>query len=159
MDAQPEATLADDEAQLAAFALDLGDRIEAAIPDWVERSLRARGGAAFDAVAAADVAAATAEEVMSPLRMVLAADVDRAAGSPLAALRTGVGPMTRCLDAWGVPRPMRDEFHQRQFPNDPFELGPAAFGEVDPSLHEPGLVWGAARAHVHLRRRREAGGG
>ena len=159
MDAQPEATLADDEAQLAAFALDLGDRIEAAIPDWVERSLRARGGAAFDAVAAADVAAATAEEIMSPLRVVLAADVDRAAGSPLAALRMGVGPMTRCLDAWGVQRPMRDEFHQRQFPNDPFELGPAAFSEVDPSLHEPGLVWGAARAHVHLRRRREASGG
>ena len=59
MDAQPEATLADDEAQLAAFALDLGDRIEAAIPDWVERSLRARGGAAFDAVAAATIEAKT----------------------------------------------------------------------------------------------------
>ena len=24
-----------------------------------------------------------------------------------------------------------------------------------PSLHEPGIVWGAAKAHVHLRRRRE----
>ena len=38
-------------------------------------------------------------------------------------------------------------------------VGPAAFSDVDEDLHEPGLVWGAARAHVHLRRRRESGHG
>ena len=26
--------------------------------------------------------------------------------------------------------------------------------DVDPSLHEPGLAWGAAKAHTHLARRR-----
>lgn len=159
MDAQPEVTLADDEARLAAFAFELADRVEAAIPDWVERSLRARGGAAFDPVTASGVAVETAAVVMPSLRVLLAADVDAAVGSPLASLRAGVGAMTRCLEAWGSPRPPRDEFQERQFPNDPFGLGPAAFSDIDPSLHEPGLLWGAARAHVHLRRRREVGDG
>ncbi len=34
--------------------------------------------------------------------------------------------------------------------------GPS-FADLDPALHEPGLVWGAAKAHVFLRHRREAG--
>jgi hypothetical protein len=57
------------------------------------------------------------------------------------------------LDA-GVPGAVRDEFLQTQFPDDVYDLGPAAFADLDPSLHEPGLIWGAAKAHVHLARRR-----
>ncbi len=93
---------------------------------------------------------------MPEIRRVLRADVDTGAGSPLAALRNAVGPMTDLLDRWGAARPPRDEFLERQFPGDPYQLGPAAFSDVDEALHEPGLVWGAARAHVHLRRRRES---
>lgn len=156
MDAQPEVTLADDEARLAAFALDLSDRVEAAIPGWVERSLRERGGVTFVEADLASVAEATLAAVMPPLRTILAADVDAGHGSPLAALRAGVGPMTECLSGWGAAKPPRDDFQERRFPGDPYELGPATFADIDPDLHEPGLVWGAARAHVHLRRRREA---
>ena len=156
METDPEPTLADDEAQLAAFAFDLADHVEVAIPGWVDRSLREKGGIVFDPAAAIGIAAETTAAVMPALRAALAADVDAGAGSPLAALRAGVGPMTECLAAWGAPRPPRDEFQERQFPNDPYELGPAAFADIDPGLHEPGLLWGAARAHVHLRRRREA---
>ncbi len=159
MEAQPEATLANDEAQLAAFAFDLAERIEAAISGWVERSLREKGGVAFNPAAAPGVAEETVAVVMPALRAALAADVDAGVGSPLASLRAGVTPMTECLSAWGSPHPPRDEFHERQFPNDPYQLGPAAFADLDPALHEPGLLWGAARAHVHLRRRREAGHG
>jgi hypothetical protein len=48
----------------------------------------------------------------------------------------------------------RDEFQIRNFPDDDYDLTPAAFADVDPAHHEPGLVWGAAKAHVHLARRR-----
>ena len=155
MDAQPDATLADDEARLAAFATELANRIDAAIPRWVERSLREKGGVGFVEADVVPVADATRDAIMPALRRILSADVDAGAGSPLAALRAGVGPMTERLTVWGAARPPRDEFQERQFPGDPYELGPAAFADVDPDLHEPGLVWGAARAHVHLRRRRE----
>ena len=39
---------------------------------------------------------------------------------------------------------------RRNFPDDVYDLSPATFADVDPALHEPGLVWGAAKAHVHL---------
>lgn len=158
----PESSLADDEHRLAVFAADLADRVDAALDGWVQRSLVAAAGAGGVAVITddvADVIDATRAEVMPGLRRVLGADVDAGAGNPLAALRSGVGPMTAVLERWGAARPPRDEFLERQFPGDPFQLGPAAFSDVAPDLHEPGLVWGAARAHVHLRRRREANGG
>ncbi|MEM9466294.1 MAG: hypothetical protein AAGA90_13040 [Actinomycetota bacterium] len=158
MDAQPEPSLAEDEARLAAFAATLGDQIDAALEGWVQRSLTvaaAVGGVQVVPDDVPDVVAKTRLVVMPELRRVLEADVDAGAGSPLAALRAGVGPMTERLGAWGAARPPRDEFLDRQFPGDPYQLGPAAFSDIAPELHEPGLVWGAARAHVHLRRRRE----
>jgi hypothetical protein len=51
----------------------------------------------------------------------------------------------------------RDEFSLRNFPDDVYDLTPASFADVDPELHEPGLLWGAAKAHVHLARRRREG--
>ncbi len=36
-------------------------------------------------------------------------------------------------------------------------LAPASFADLHPDLHEPGLVWGAAKAHVVLARRRREG--
>ena len=162
MDGSPEPTLADDEAQLAAFAAGLADQIDAVIDPWVRRSLAAAATAGGVALVEADVPAvvdATRAAAMPELRRVLAADVDAGSGSPLAALRSAVGPMTDALRRWGAAAPPRDDFLERQFPGDPFQLGPAAFSDLDPALHEPGLVWGAARAHVHLRRRREAGDG
>jgi hypothetical protein len=61
------------------------------------------------------------------------------------------------LDELGVGPPDRDEFARRNFPEDRYDLTPASFADVDPTLHEPGLVWGAAKAHVVLQRRRAEG--
>jgi hypothetical protein len=58
------------------------------------------------------------------------------------------------LRAAGVPPIVRDEFDERAFPDDVYGLIPAAFADIDASLYEPGLVWGAAKAHAHLVRRR-----
>ena len=60
---------------------------------------------------------------------------------------------TDVLASAGARPVARDEFSARHFPDDVYDLTPASFADVDPALHEPGLVWGAAKAHVHLTRR------
>jgi hypothetical protein len=54
----------------------------------------------------------------------------------------------------GVPPVHRDGAAERLFPDDVYDLTPASFADLDAAVHEPGLVWGAAKAHVILRRRR-----
>ena len=92
------------------------------------------------------------------VRALLAADVDAQRGNPLAVVRSLVRHPTDVLRAAGARPVPRDAFAERSFPDDVYDLSPAAFADVDPALHEPGLVWGAAKAHVHLARRRREGG-
>lgn len=152
MDAEP--TLADDEAHLAVIAADFGAALSRQVPVWLRRRTLALAPSVEHAVL--DQAVDATMAALGPeLERILAADVDAGAGSPLAAVRASVGEVTAVLVAAGVDRPERDEFGARVFPDDIYGLGPASFAEIDESLHEPSLVWGAARAHVHLRRRRE----
>ena len=147
-------TLADDEARLSDIATQLGQALVGSIGPWLEREGRTRLGRADPALnsAASDAAAALAPEI----QRILHADVDSGAGSPLAAIRAATGALTTTLRALNAPLPVRDPFSAETFPDDVYDLGPAAFADIDEALHEPGLMWGAARAHVHLRRRREA---
>ena len=85
------------------------------------------------------------------------ADVDEQVGNPLAILRSLVHHPTAVLRSAGASPVPRDDFDVRNFPDDVYGLSPATFADVDPALHEPGLVWGAAKAHVHLARRRREG--
>ena len=101
MEAHPEPTLADDEAQLAAFAEQLIEQVDTSIGGWVTRSVFVAAGAGGVAVVEDDLAAViekTRVAAMPEIRRVLRADVDTGAGSPLAALRNAVGPMTDLLD-------------------------------------------------------------
>ncbi|MEQ8842970.1 MAG: hypothetical protein RIB98_18485 [Acidimicrobiales bacterium] len=152
-----EPTLADDEARLSTIAAELEAALLDALPGWL-RTMATRPGPAIDE---SDLAAAIDETMacLAPqLARVLGADVDAGAGNPLAVVRAGTGPITSLLVEAGAEPAARDEFDVRAFPDDLFGFGPASFADIDPSLHEPGLVWGAARAHVHLRRRRETAG-
>jgi hypothetical protein len=141
----------------------LADAVEAAIPGWVERAARtvlADQGIAVDVALAAriDEAAAAARDDGGPrVRRLLATDIDEQAGNPLAVLRGLVRYPTDVLAAAGARPVARDEFDVRAFPDDVYGLTPASFAEVDPALAEPGLTWGAAKAHVHLTRRRREG--
>ena len=90
-------------------------------------------------------------------RQLLGTDIDAQAGNPLSVLRGLVGHATAVLAAAGAHPVARDEFSEHNFPDDVYDLTPASFAEIDPALHEPGLVWGAAKAHVHLARRRREG--
>jgi hypothetical protein len=152
-----------DAAALAGYATALADGVERAIPGWVDRAVRsvlaAQGIAVTgDVEAGIDDAAARARAVGAPrVRGLLEADVDAQRGNPLAVLRSLVRYPTAVLRAAGARPVARDEFAVRNFPDDAYDLSPATFADVDPALHEPGLVWGAAKAHVHLARRRREG--
>jgi hypothetical protein len=152
----------DDEA-LAAYADALADAVEQALPGWVERSVErvmvaSKGECPDETRAAAARAGEAARSDVGPrVRALLASDVDEQRTNPLAIVRGAVRYPTEVLRQGGVPPVRRDEFAEQQFPDDDYDLTPASFAEIDPTLHEPGLVWGAAKAHVVLARRRAEG--
>ena len=154
----------EDLAALARYAEALADGVQAALPGWVERSVEqvhvarlVRRPPAEVRDAAAEAGRAAAEDVGPRVRALLSLDIDEQRTNPLALLREAVRYPTRVLRDAGVPPVARDEFAVRQFPDDDYDLTPTSFAEIDPELHEPGLVWGAAKAHVHLARRRADG--
>lgn len=152
-----------DAALLAELAEVLADAVDAAIAPWVVRSVATvadawQPGLASRLLPAAEAAGRDAAREVGPrVRALLATDVDQQATGPLALLRDAVRHPTAVLAEAGVPPVARDEFAERAFPDDAYGLAPAAFADLDPSLHEPGLVWGAAKAHVVLARRRAEG--
>jgi hypothetical protein len=152
-----------DAAALAGYAQALADALVAAIPGWIERSVlgrvtQARGQVSVEeAAAAAEAGLRAGTEAEPRLRRLLAADIDDQATTPLAVARRQIRWATAALAAAEVPAVRRDPFAQRQDPDDTYDLTPASFAEIDPALAEPGLAWGAAKAHVHLARRRRAG--
>ena len=153
-----------DAAALSAHAQTLGDAVLAALPGWVERVVAERyrawrGEDPPGAVVAAGRAAAAAAvaDVEGPLRRLLAQDPDEQRTNPLAIVRGAVARPTGVLRAAGVPPVARDPQAVHLFPDDDYDLAPGGFADLDPSVHEPGLVWGAAKAHVILRRRRAEG--
>ncbi|MGH9163894.1 MAG: hypothetical protein ACRDZW_00040 [Acidimicrobiales bacterium] len=135
-----------------AVAVALADAIEAALPGWVERSVEtmmvAYRGSSDDAVAAAArVAGAAAVADIAPrVRILLSLDLDRQGANPLSLLRQAVAYPTEVLRRAGVPPVVRDEFAERHFPDDDYDLTPASFADIDPALAEPGLAWGVAKA-------------
>jgi hypothetical protein len=150
---------------LARYADDLVAAVEVALPTWVQRVVADRwdqwqGGEPPDEVvqAAADAASQASAEVVPALRELLGRDVADQDGNPLAVVRRAVAFPTRVLEATGMPPVVRDEQAERLFPADVYDLVPGSFGDLDPAAHDPGLRWGAAKAHVLLRRRREGEG-
>ncbi len=152
-----------DAAALAAYAATLAEEMAAAIPGWIEglvvtRIQAARGSVTDDERAAAVLAGQQAGAEAGPeLRALLATDIDQQASTPLAIARHQVARATEVLRQAGIPAVARDPFVQRQDPGDDYDLTPGSFADIAPALAEPGMTWGAAKAHVHLARRRRAG--
>jgi hypothetical protein len=149
---------------LARYASALADGVQAALPGWVERCVEQVHVAGLERrppaevrEAAARAGLAAAADVGGRIHVLLALDIDEQRTGPLALVRQAVRYPTEVLRDAGAPPIDRDEFAVRQFPDDVYDLSPTSFAELDPDLHEPGLVWGAAKAHVHLARRRARG--
>jgi len=153
----------EDEERYRQLATELADAVEVALEPWVVRTIEARcsesGHVVDDEVrqAAHDAGRRCRDEVGAAVRELLLTDPDDQRDSPLALLRGATRFATEVLRSAGVPPVERDEFSESSFPQDVYDLSPASFADVDPSLHEPGLMWGAAKAHIHLARRRAEG--
>lgn len=149
---------ADDDGEMASLAADLGAAVEAALPGWVERSIERIHGLWAGPPgpelreSAARAGERAAAEVGAEVRRLLAADIDEQWTNPLTLLRRAVSYPTAVLRAVGVPPIVREPFDEEHFPDDDYGLTPVTFADVDPSLHELGLVWGAMKARAHLRR-------
>jgi len=154
---------ASDEQRLAEYATALADGIEAALPRWVEaqvaRIMVAWTGSVPDEVRAeAERAGAAARDELGPrVRALLALDIDEQRSNPMSIVRTAAAYPTAVLRAAGVPGIERDASAEAQFPDDDYDLVPTRFADLDPAIHDAGLHWGAAKAHVHLQRRRSEG--
>lgn len=141
---------------------DIGERlavaVEAALPAWVERSVRQRltewsGSADPEVMArAGEEGRHAVADVVPELRRLLATDVDEQWTNPLSIVRRAVRRPTDVLRSAGVPPVVREAYDERHFPDDDYGLTPRTFADVDPSLHEVGLLWGVVKARAHLAR-------
>lgn len=141
----------------------LARAVHAVVGEWmvrcVQRTAQRQWGACPPELsdAASRMAADAAPQVHARLQAFLDTDVDEQRMNPLGVLRAAVVYPTEVLAAAGVPPVRRDAFAEQAFPDDCYDLSPATWSDVDPSLHEPGIMWGAWKAKVVLDRRRSEG--
>jgi hypothetical protein len=143
---------------IEAKAEALAQAVEGALAGWVERCVariltayagQVDPGTMEDARSAGQAAR---DDVGGRVRALLRADIDDQRGNPLALLRTAVAYPTAVLRRAGVPPVVRDDFAEASFPDDVYDLAPASFADVDPSLHDLGIEWGVAKAWAHKQR-------
>lgn len=148
--------------QLSEPAAELLGVAERVTPGWLRRCVvatAARAGVSTDPWASEIDASAihASGRLLEQLESLLALDVDEQRTNPLSLYRDAVAAPTAMLRAHDVPAPPTDAFADRHFPDDVYRLGPATWADIDPELHEPGLVWGAWKAMTVLQRRRDEG--
>lgn len=143
-----------DNEKLVGFAEDLIGGLTEHVPGWVARALGERLDESNVDIAELD---RDIIEALDRVSVLLRTDIDQQSSNPLAIIRTLVGPMTRYLVHRSIDDVPRDPDSQRLFVEDRFDLTPGAFSDIHPDLHIAGLSWGAAKAHVHLQRRRAEG--
>ena len=151
---------ADPPGTLRGYSEALADDICAVLPPWVTSSVyRVMNAWATDVPAeVAEAAETAAQEALADtgeaIRRLLGCDIDDQRTTPMAMLRGAVQYPTAVLRAAGVPPVERDRFAESTFPDDDYDLTPSNWSDVDPSLAEPGIAWGAAKALEHKRRHR-----
>jgi hypothetical protein len=142
------------------YVRQLFDAVVVVLPGWLERCVVTTAVATTGSCSSELRAAATAmaerstPAVVAQLQTLLETDVDEQRTNPLSVLRSAVRFPTSVLAEADVPPVRRDEFARRAFPDDVYALSPATFADIDESLQEPGLIWGAWKAKTVLDRRR-----
>lgn len=140
--------------------------LEAAVeatPTWVARSVgeivAAQGLQVDDAHTARVVEAGERAQryVETNLGALLRTDIDQQRTTPLTIFRDAARFPVEVLHSVGAREVHRIDVDRWAFPNDPFGVTPASLADMGPAVHEAGIAWGAAKAHVHLRRRRDEG--
>jgi hypothetical protein len=132
--------------------------VEAWVPQWVQAQVTwlldawARAGPEARATAedeASDAGDAAARRVATSLRELFATAPERQRATPLEIVRSVYREPTEVLSAAGVPHVVRDEFDERSWPDDVYDLVPRTLGDLgDPDLGPLQLAWGLAKATV-----------
>lgn len=147
-----------DEEMFTELSTAFANGIEAHLAEWTERNVRqlaAAAGVPDDrevASVAADAGRRCRAEVGPRIRELLAMDIDDQPATPLVMLRQAVSYATTALASLGVPEVHRDQFEQRSFPDDVYGLSPATISDLDESLGELAIMWGAGKAYLHKQR-------
>lgn len=145
-----------DDELLSRYAEALADGVERALPPWVAAAVARRLPGDLepwrDEVERAGRDAV--DDVGARVRELLGLDIDEQWTNPLSLIRSAIRYPNRVLAAAGAPEVARDRQAVRFLPEDVYDLAPASFADLSPDLHDLGISWGAAKAHVHLRRRR-----
>lgn len=139
-----------DDVAFAAYGSTLAAAIDEALPAWIATWWTRLGMAAPSDSVVDDVRTA----ILGPLRALVAADLDDQRSTPLSIIRDAIPILSDALHNAGVAPVVRDEILERLEPDDVYGLSPASFADLGPDVADAGLVWGAAKAHVHLQRRR-----
>lgn len=137
---------------------ELAAAVEAVLPGWVVRSVERIlvawcGRADPEVLAEAEEAGAAAVAAIGPrLRALVEADVDVQRSTPLAIVRDAVRFPSDVLRRAGVPPVARDAVAEALFPDDDYDLTPGSLADIDPSLADLAIEWGAWKAMAHRRR-------
>ena len=149
-----------DEAMFVAFGHELVAAAGASVAQWVEGQLTLRfGGAIPDAYreSANNAAAVATSRVIAGLSELVATDIDQQRTTPLSVIRQAGAPTSAVLAAAGVPAARRDPDSVRLYPDDVYDLTIGSYADLSDDLQQAGIKWGAAKAHIHLARRRAEG--
>jgi hypothetical protein len=128
----------------------LAAAVTEALPGWVVRGV-VRLAPELQAEAE-DAGRRAAADVGPRLRDLVSADVDEQRVNPLLLVRDAVRYPTQVLAGAGIPPVRRSPFDEEHFPEDPHGLVPMTWRDVDESLHDLGIVWGARKAMAHRAR-------
>lgn len=151
------------EDNMSPYAKRLFDVIVAAIPVWVDDSVRKivrrHLVVVNDDVAASIVLAGKEAQLFVSQRLLslLTTDVDQQSSNPLQILRDSACFPTQVLLDAAIPAPKRDHFDEQINPDDVFGLGPYTWRDLGEDVHDAGIEWGAWKAATVLSRRRAEG--
>lgn len=143
-----------------AYSQRLVDALTKVVEPWLRRSFDEIASTqglqgAVDPIRRDEIVSESARATLIRLRELFETDVLSQRSNPLQILRGAVGPLTTELVRMGARPVDRDEFQRRSFPDDVFGLCPAAWVDIEPTLNEVGLEWGAWKAAAVMHRRRD----
>jgi hypothetical protein len=145
---------ANDEAKFFEHGERLQQAITGAIRPWLDAVIESRLPDTAISAQLAETLDDITTAVDRSIVELINADVDEPLSGPLERIRREVEPLNDAFDRLGVPPPHRDAVDVRMRPADRFALGPMTFRDLGDEVHEAGITWGAAKAHLHLQRRR-----
>ncbi len=145
---------ANDEAKFFEHGQRLHRAIAGAIRPWLDAVTESRLPDTAISAQLAETLDGITTAVDRSIAELINADVEEPLSGPLERIRREVEPLNDALDRLGVPAPHRDVVDVQMRPADRHTLGPMTFRDLGENVHEAGITWGAAKAHLHLQRRR-----